>query len=107
MINKNTIGGTSFGTIGKIYLEFTEPFLPANWNGLTLLQTEEDLNEIRPTESYLLESNFALFYTIDYQPNVLCGRVYGPRVHCMELLDDDAIINGCTMIFKKKFKPIL
>lgn len=41
------------------------------------------------------------FYTVDYQPNVLCGRVYGPKVHCMELLDDDAIINGCMMIFKK------
>lgn len=37
MINKNAIEGTSFGTIGKIYLEFIEPFWQGNWNGLTLL----------------------------------------------------------------------
>lgn len=37
MINKNAIEGTSFGTIGKTYLKFTEPFWLANWNSLTSL----------------------------------------------------------------------
>ena len=47
-----------------------------------------------------LESIFA-FYAVDYHPNVLCGRIYGPKVCCMELLDDESIINGCMFIFEK------
>lgn len=47
-----------------------------------------------------LESIFG-FYAVDYQPNVLCGWIYGPKVYCMELLDDETIISGCMFIFEK------
>ena len=38
MINKNAIEGTSFGTIGKIYLKFTEPFLASKleWSNIII-----------------------------------------------------------------------
>jgi spermine oxidase len=53
-----------------------------------------------------LESIFG-FYTVDYQPNVLCGWIYGPKVSCMERMDDDTVINGCMFLFEKFLSKLM
>jgi spermine oxidase len=49
---KNAIEGISFGTVGKIYLEFEKNWWPEKWSGLSLLWTKEDVEEIKSTENY-------------------------------------------------------
>lgn len=51
-IKKNAIQGISFGTVGKIYLEFEKPWWPNDWVGLSLLWTKEDIEKIKSTENY-------------------------------------------------------
>lgn len=51
-IKKNAIEGISFGTVGKIYLEFDKPWWPEKWSGLSLLWTKEDIDQIKSTEKY-------------------------------------------------------
>jgi spermine oxidase len=51
-IKKNAIEEISFGTVGKIYLEFESRWWSEKWTGLTLLWTNEDVEEIRSTENY-------------------------------------------------------
>lgn len=51
-IKKNAIQGISFGTVGKIYLEFEMPWWPNDWVGLSLLWTKEDIEKIKSTENY-------------------------------------------------------
>jgi spermine oxidase len=51
-VKKNAIEGISFGTVGKIYLEFDEPWWPKDWFGLSLLWTKADVEEIKSTENY-------------------------------------------------------
>lgn len=51
-IKKNAIQGISFGTVGKIYLEFEKPWWPSDWVGLSLLWTKEDIEKIKSTENY-------------------------------------------------------
>jgi spermine oxidase len=51
-MKKNAIEGISFGTVGKIYLEFGQRWWPENWSGLSLLWTKEDIEDIKSTENY-------------------------------------------------------
>lgn len=47
-----------------------------------------------------LESIFG-FYSVDYQPNVLCGWIFGSKVFVMESLGEETVTNGCMFIFEK------
>jgi spermine oxidase len=41
------------------------------------------------------------FYTVDFLPNVLLGRLAGDKIEKMEALSDPEIIKSCEEIFNK------
>lgn len=96
----NSIEGLSIGTVDKIYLEFDEPFWTQDWQGFSLLWTAEALQMIREScDTEWLEHVFG-FYTVNYQPNVLCGWITGPAARQMELNTDENVKNGATRLLR-------
>lgn len=96
----NAIEGLSIGSVDKIFVEFERPFWDKEWAGFSLLWTEDDAEKIRNTSNAWLENVFG-FYTVDYQPNILCGWIGGPSAREMEKLDDATVLKGCLTLFEK------
>lgn len=48
--------------------------------------------------------NVYCFYTVDFLPNVLLGRLAGDKIADMEALDDEQIIQACEFLFETFFK---
>lgn len=46
-------------------------------------------------------SNIYCFYTVDFLPNVLLGRLAGDKIAQMEALDDSEIVKSCEFILNK------
>lgn len=99
-VKLNAIEGLTLGTVDKIYLEFAKPFWPANWDGVSMLWDRRDLAEIRAKrEDQWLEDVFG-FYTVDYQPNILCGWISGKNARLMEQLTDDVVLSGSMRLLR-------
>lgn len=100
----NAIEGLILGTVDKIYLEFATRFWPDGWNGFSMIWSKEDQEEIRKTgEDTWLEDIFG-FYTVDYQPNVLCGWISGVNARRMERLAEDDVLKGSMFLIRKFLK---
>lgn len=97
---ENAIRGLSFGTVDKIFLEFDKPFWEENWAGFSILWRTNDSQEIRKTENAWLEDVFG-FYTVDFQPNILCGWIGGTSARKMETLEDKVVYDGCLYLLEK------
>lgn len=98
---KHAIEGLTYGTVNKIYLEFDKPFWPQNWGGFSLLWTKADQEQLRSNaENQWLEDVFG-FYAVDFQPNILCGWMYGMNARRMELLSEDDVRNGSIYLLRK------
>lgn len=102
-LKKNAIQGLSIGTVDKMFLEFKKPFWSKGWQGLSLLWTKSDIENIRKSKNSWLEDVFG-FYVVDYQPNVLCGWVSGKNARRMERLSDDEVLTGCMFLLRKFLK---
>ena len=77
---RKAIEGISFGTIGKIFLEFEKPFWPTDrsvWCGYSFLWTKSDLDDIRGTSKEWLEGVFS-FFIVD----VHCTSKCSVRIYC-------------------------
>uniref|UniRef100_A0A1L8E4N5 Putative amine oxidase n=1 Tax=Nyssomyia neivai TaxID=330878 RepID=A0A1L8E4N5_9DIPT len=103
-VKRNAIEGLSIGTVDKIFLEFDKPFWEEEWLGFALLWHKNDLEELRKSELMdWLEDVFG-FYTVDCQPNVLCGWIYGVNARKMERDTDDNVRKGVMYLLKKFLK---
>lgn len=99
-VKVNAIEGLTLGTVDKIYLEFAKPFWPTNWDGVSMLWRKEDLAEIRAkSEDQWLEDVFG-FYTVDYQPNILCGWISGKNARLMEQLSEEDVLKGSMRLLR-------
>lgn len=62
------IDNIGFGTLGKFFLEFEEPFWPADnakWVGYSYLWKDEDVSTILGTDKEWLVLHLLIFYQID------------------------------------------
>lgn len=50
-IKCKAIEGVGFGKVGKVYLEFDEPWWPEDWDGFSTIWTKQDAEEIKSTEN--------------------------------------------------------
>lgn len=96
----DSINGLSIGTVDKIYVEFDKPFWTSDWHGFSLLWKTDALQSIRENSSdRWLEDVFG-FYTLNFQPNVLCGWVTGPSARQMELATDENVKSGVMQLLR-------
>ncbi|KAL9704262.1 hypothetical protein quinque_007780 [Culex quinquefasciatus] len=102
-IKVNAIQGLSIGTVNKLFLEFDKPFWPKDWQGLSLLWTKSDLEAVRSSKNSWMEDVFG-FYTVDYQPNVLCGWISGKNGRKMERTSEDEVRKVCMHLLRKFIK---
>ena len=102
-LKKNAIQGLGFGIVNKLYIEFDKPFWPKDWQGFSLLWNKEDLDEVRAMKESWMEDVFG-FYIVDYQPNILCGWISGPKSRQMEKLDEVDVKKSCMFLLRKFLK---
>ncbi|XP_016955755.1 spermine oxidase [Drosophila biarmipes] len=94
------IQGLKLGTVDKFFLEFESPPLPGDWPGFNCLWLEKDLEELRASELFWLESAFG-FYSVSRQPRLLQGWIIGPHARHMETLTEEKVLEGLMWLFRK------
>lgn len=101
-----SIESMGFGTVDKIYIEFTQPFWDKNWEGISFLWKSEQLREICHEEPITADwmKNIIGFYRVSHQPNILCGWISGDAARKMELANDADLERGVKRVFNIFFK---
>ncbi|KAH8371708.1 hypothetical protein KR093_008557 [Drosophila rubida] len=94
------IKGLKMGTINKFYFEYATQPLPADWFGATFLWLDEDLDELRGSERFWLESVFG-FHRVLHQPRLLQGWIIGEHARYMETLTEEEVLEGLQWLFRK------
>lgn len=96
----SAIEGLKLGTVDKFFLEYENPPLPSDWPGINFLWLKQDLEELRASELFWLESVFG-FYPVSYQPRILQGWIIGPHARHMETLTEEKVLEGLLWLFRK------
>lgn len=100
------IESMAFGTVGKIYVEFSKPFWDKDWEGISFLWKPEQLKQIVTEDSTNSKwmKKIIGFYTVSFQPNILCGWISGNAARKMELVSDEEFEAGVKRVLKMFFK---
>ncbi|XP_011311148.1 spermine oxidase isoform X2 [Fopius arisanus] len=97
------INGLNIGTVNKIFLEFPHQWWPENIADFEFLWTEDEkrkfFEDATNNDHWLLEV-FG-FFTVDYQPRILCGWVTGQAARDMEVLPDSEVKEKLYGLLKK------
>lgn len=101
-----SIESMAFGTVGKIYVEFTKPFWDKHWEGISFLWKSEQLRKLQQEDSAnsFWMKNIVGFYTVSFQPNILCGWIPGNAARKMELASDEDFKTGVERVLKIFFR---
>lgn len=94
------IEGLKLGTVDKFFLEFEKPFGPPEWPGMCFLWLEQDLQELRNSRYFWLESVFG-FYRVSHQPRLLQGWIIGAHARHMESLPSEDVLEAILWLFRK------
>lgn len=92
----------AFGAIGKIFLEFDEPFWPTDdsFISYSLLWFDEDINEIKSTnKAWLL--GVAIIHKVDAFPNMLEMFVSGEEVRNFETISEEKLNQDIMWLMEK------
>lgn len=97
-----SIESMAFGTVNKIYVEFVQPFWDSDWEGISMLWQSAELKKIREENvmNWNWMKNIVGFYTVSFQPNVLCGWISGDSARQMERASDDEFQAGVKRVLK-------
>lgn len=101
------IESMAFGTVGKIFVEFTKPFWEKHWEGLSFLWRPKQLRQIQEefsNNSYWMKHIIG-FYTVSHQPNILCGWISGNAARKMEIVSDEDLEVGVKRVLKMFLSP--
>ncbi|XP_043269280.1 spermine oxidase isoform X3 [Venturia canescens] len=98
-----SIKGLSIGVVAKIFLEFPHRWWPENSAGFGMLWSREDKLDFIATngqnKSWLCD--LFQFFTVDYQPRILCGWLVGQSARDMELLPEESVKNDVYELLEK------
>lgn len=96
-----SIESLGFGTVNKIYIEFTQSFWNKNWEGISFFWKPEQLRDIFEEDPINADwmKNIIGFYTVSHQPNILCGWISGDAARKMELANDKDFERGVKRVF--------
>lgn len=97
-----TIENYGNGNLGKIFLDFEEPFWANNGSFATysLLWREEDVEEVRSTgREWLLA--ISTFHRVDGFSNVIQAFVSGVHMRTFETISDEKLIKDCLWLLEK------
>ncbi|EDW79992.1 uncharacterized protein Dwil_GK19228 [Drosophila willistoni] len=94
------IEGLKLGTVDKFVMEFQVQPLPADCVGFNFLWLQKDLQEIRSTEWFWLES-VGSFHRVSHQPRLLEGWITGQHARHMETLTEEKVLEGLLWLFGK------
>lgn len=97
----DNIQAMGFGTVDKIYVEFTKPFWDPDWEGVSFLWKSEQVRKLRedPVNGDWM-SRIIGFYTVAFQPNILCAWVTGSGARKLEKVSEDDVKIGCEHVLK-------
>lgn len=97
----DSIEGMGFGTVDKIYVEFTKPFWNDDWEGVSFLWKPNQLREVRedPVNGDWMSSIIG-FYPVSFQPNILCGWITGEAARKMEEVSNEDVKIGIQHVLK-------
>lgn len=99
----NAIEHTGFGTLGKIFLEFEEPFWPSDvetWGAYFFLWKQEDRESVAGTEREWV-TDIIGFIREDAQPNLLGAFPAGKHLKKFEEISDNQLIDDCMWLLEK------
>ncbi|XP_037035290.1 spermine oxidase-like [Bradysia coprophila] len=105
----NATEHTGYGTLGKFFLEFQEPFWPTdfdNWSAYTFLWKQEDKDKLIGTErEWVTEINSLI--REDAQPNLLGGLIAGKHIKQFEEISDEQLIDDCVWLMQTFLGPTI
>ncbi|XP_066589216.1 spermine oxidase-like isoform X2 [Prorops nasuta] len=95
------IKSLNIGTANKIFLEFPHQWWEPNSAGFCMIWPEEEKLDFLKTnkDSQWLLDVFQ-FFTVDYQPRVLCAWICGPNARYIESLPDCTILDGLSTLLE-------
>lgn len=101
----NSIESIGYGTVDKIYVEFSDKFWDDDWEGISFLWKLEQLKEIQKdsVNGEWLKGTLG-FYTVSFQPNILCGWISGQAARKMELVSEQDLKCGVETVLKMFLK---
>ncbi|EDW79993.1 uncharacterized protein Dwil_GK12300 [Drosophila willistoni] len=94
------IDGLKLGTLDKFYLEFAAAPTPNEYVGFDFLWLDKDLEDLRKTEYFWLES-IRGFHRVTHQPRLLEGWIIGEHAQHMETLTEEKVQEGLLWLFSK------
>lgn len=65
-----------------------------------MVWTKEDTKEIEKTKFSWIKDVFGI-WRVSYQPNILCGFIFGESARQMEKLDNSTVLEGIMILFEK------
>jgi spermine oxidase len=102
-IKVKAIESMGFGTLGKVFLEFEEPFWPTDVNefvAYTFLWTDNVLKQGK-TSDKAWTIDLIGFSRVDGFPNLLEGLIAGRRISELEALNDTKLIDDSMWLLQK------
>ncbi|XP_014477867.1 PREDICTED: uncharacterized protein LOC106746142 isoform X2 [Dinoponera quadriceps] len=93
---KCAIRGLCIGTADKIFMEFPHKWWSEDTVAINLVCLEENKKLFlqKYGEEYRWLCDVFSFYTVDYQPRILCAWIVGKYARYMETLSDSEVTNG-------------
>ncbi|XP_032672835.1 uncharacterized protein LOC116844858 isoform X2 [Odontomachus brunneus] len=100
---KRAIRGLSIGTADKIFMEFPYKWWSEDTIAINLICLEENkkLFVQKYGEEYQWLCDVFSFYTVDYQPRVLCAWIVGKYARHMETLSDSVVSDGLYRLLQE------
>lgn len=96
-----SIENIAFGAVGKIFLEFKEPFWPKDsFIGYSFLWQDKHIQEaVASNKEWVL--GVSGFYSVDSFPNLIEAFVTGEHVNAFENLSEQKLLDDCMWMFEK------
>lgn len=105
----NSINNLHLTVLGKIYIEFENPWWPAKRSNFSIFWRDEDKSKFSKNESWVTEI-YGL-WTVEHQPNLLLAWTYGNGAEEMEKVSLEEVKAGVqklldVMLSQYKVSPI-
>ncbi|KAH8370152.1 hypothetical protein KR093_002405 [Drosophila rubida] len=95
------INALKLGTVNKFLLEYgSEQPMPKDWPSVNFLWSEQDLQELRGSKRFWLES-VGYFHIVICQPRLLEGWIIGEHARHMETLPEEEVLEGLQWLFRR------